>query len=225
MSNIEDYFNSIKDEYSDAIKRINPCYLEMIKASLGYLPNKWIPNNILELGCGIGNLTILLSEYFPETKITGIDISEESIEVCRNRVNGKNVDLQQMDLKIASFKEESFDIVISSLTVHHLLESERKALYRKAKEWIGRKGWLIICDRYCDDNEGISNINRRIWHETAIENGATSEEWNKWMRHEIDHDHPGKLVDQVEILKEELNFITVDIVWRKYLWAVIYAQK
>jgi tRNA (cmo5U34)-methyltransferase len=225
MGDIEEYFDSIRDEYSEAIKKINPCYHEMISSTLGYLPNNWIPKNILELGCGTGNLTILLREKFPETNITGVDISEESLEICKKRINSNNVHLQRNDLKTICLENEHFDIVISSLTVHHLNREDRKNLYGKVKNWIKRKGWLIICDRYNDDNETVSDINRGIWHERAIANGATPEEWNTWMKHEIDHDHPGKLIDQVNILKEDLFFTTVDIVWRKLLWAVIYAQK
>jgi tRNA (cmo5U34)-methyltransferase len=225
MSGIEDYFNSIKDKYSEDIKKINPCYIEMISATLGYFPNEWKPSHILELGCGTGNLTLLVKEGFPKAKIMGVDLSGESIKVCRDRINSTNVKLLQSDLRTVSFKDDCFDVIISSLTIHHLQTEERSELYRKARNWLKPKGWLIICDRYRDDSKSISDINRSIWHKKAIENGATPEEWDKWMKHEIDHDHPGKLIDQLEILQRDLHFTTVDVVWRKYLWAVIYAQK
>jgi tRNA (cmo5U34)-methyltransferase len=225
MSGIEEYFNSIKDKYSEDIKKINPCYVEMISSTLGYLPNNWKPSNILELGCGTGNLTLVIKEGFPKAKITGVDLSGEGIKVCRDRINSTNVKLLQSDLTTVTFKDESFDVIISSLTIHHLQTAERSELYRKARNWLKPRGWLIICDRYCDDNISISDINRKTWHKKATENGATPEEWDKWMKHEIDHDHPGKLIDQLEKLQRDLHFTTVDVVWRKYLWAVIYAQK
>jgi ubiquinone/menaquinone biosynthesis C-methylase UbiE len=33
------------------------------------------PNRIIELGCGTGNLSVLLGRHFPEAEITGVDIS------------------------------------------------------------------------------------------------------------------------------------------------------
>ena len=225
MSDLEEYFNSIKDEYSEAIKRINPCYIEMIEATLSYFPHNWTPNSILELGCGTGNLTILLRAKFPKANILGIDISRDSLEVCKKRLKGNNVELRKMDLQTVMFDNESFDIVISSLTIHHLTDTKRKALYKKAFKWINKNGWFVVCDRYCDENVDISNINREIWREKAFDKGTKEEEWNKWMLHETEQDHPGNLINQVMGLKEELNYSTIDIVWRKYLWAVIYARK
>lgn len=43
------------------------------------------------------------------------------------------------------------------------------------------------------------------------------------MKHEIDHDHPGKLIEQIEILQGDLKFTNVDFIRREYLWAIIYA--
>lgn len=45
--------------------------------------------NILEVGCGTGNFTLILSRNFPGASITAVDFSAHMIEVAGNKLNGK----------------------------------------------------------------------------------------------------------------------------------------
>jgi tRNA (cmo5U34)-methyltransferase len=225
VSDIAQFFNSIKDEYTESVRRSNPCYAEMLEALLGYLPVAWSPNTILELGCGTGNLTLLLQDRFPETKLIGIDVSEGSLAVCQRRLGAKRIDLRQMDMRTAKFEDESFDMVVSGLALHHLTDEERRKLYSSASNWLRHGGWFVFCDRFQDESDQVTQVNRRIWKEGAFARGTTEAEWQKWMTHEAEHDHPGTLIQQVIWLKDEARFAVSEIVWRKYLWAVVYAQK
>jgi tRNA (cmo5U34)-methyltransferase len=225
MSDIAQFFNSIKDDYTESVRRSNPCYAEMLEALLGYLPAAWMPNAILELGCGTGNLTLLLRERFPETRLIGIDVSEGSLEVCQRRLGAKRIDLRQMDMRTAKFEDGSLDMVVSGLALHHLTDAERRALYPSVCSWLRGGGWFVFCDRFRDESAQVTQVNRKIWQDGAFSRGTTAEEWQKWMTHEAGQDHPGTLIQQVIWLKDESGFAVTDIVWRKYLWAVVYAQK
>jgi tRNA (cmo5U34)-methyltransferase len=225
MSDIAQFFNSIKDEYTESVRRSNPCYAEMLEALLGYLPAAWTPDTILELGCGTGNLTLLLRERFPETRLIGIDVSEGSLEVCQRRLGAKRIDLRQMDMRMAKFEDGSFDVVVSGLALHHLTDVERRDLYPSVCRWLRRGGWFVFCDRFQDESDQVTQVNRRIWKDGAFARGTTEAEWKKWMTHEAEHDHPGTLIQQAIWLKDEAGFAISEIVWRKYLWAVVYAQK
>ncbi|MBA3898599.1 MAG: class I SAM-dependent methyltransferase [Bacteroidetes bacterium] len=48
-------------------------------------------SNVLELGCGIGTLTFLLSKVVKTGKIEAVDISPESIEFCKKKIKNPNV--------------------------------------------------------------------------------------------------------------------------------------
>ena len=55
---------------------INPSYrVRAVKKLLG----DFIPHKILDLGCGLGFTTNELSKFFPNAKVTGIDISKDGI--------------------------------------------------------------------------------------------------------------------------------------------------
>jgi tRNA (cmo5U34)-methyltransferase len=225
MNDIAQFFNDVKDEYTESVQRSNPCYAEMLGALLGYLPADCAPNAILELGCGTGNLTLLLRDKFPGAHLLGIDISEGSLEVCQKRLGAKPIELRNIDMRLANFENAKFDIVVSGLSLHHLVDAERQALYQSVHNWLRDGGWFIFCDRFCDESVQVTQINRKLWQEGAFSRGTTEAEWNKWMKHEVGHDHPGILIQQAEWIKERGGFATSDVVWRKYLWAVIYAQK
>jgi tRNA (cmo5U34)-methyltransferase len=225
MSDVAQFFNSIKDQYTESVRRSNPCYTEMVEALLAYLPTAWTLNTILELGCGTGNLTLLLRDRFPESKLIGIDVAEGSLAVCQKRMGAKHIDLRQMDMRTAQFEGESFDIVVSSLALHHLTDTERRNLYSSVYNWLRCGGRFAFCDRFQDESEQVTQVNRRIWKEGAFVRGTTEAEWQKWMDHEAEHDHPGTLIQQAIWLKDEAGFAVSEIVWRKYLWAVVYAQK
>ena len=90
--------------------------LGVIKKRLKPLPGKkW-----LDMGCGTGAFTSKLTKF--GGSISGIDISEESISVARQKNN--DVSFYCEDIRNTSFESGSFDFVIFSGVLHHLSEYE-----------------------------------------------------------------------------------------------------
>lgn len=70
------------------------------------------PTKLLEIGVGTG---LLLHRYPTTTEITGIDISDEMLEVARGRVRHlphSNIRLEAMDAEQLSFVDGYFDCVV-----------------------------------------------------------------------------------------------------------------
>ncbi|MFC4311627.1 class I SAM-dependent methyltransferase [Steroidobacter flavus] len=62
--------------------------------------------NILDVGCGMGASARYLTKYFSPDKITGINISEKQLELCRviaPKCNFRLMDATQLDFPDASF--------------------------------------------------------------------------------------------------------------------------
>jgi ubiquinone/menaquinone biosynthesis C-methylase UbiE len=77
------------------------------------------PFHILDFGCGDGNTELHFVNYFPESKISGIDTSAKSIEVAGQR-GIKNVEYKDYDGVIFPFENDTFDIVFTSMVFHHI---------------------------------------------------------------------------------------------------------
>jgi SAM-dependent methyltransferase len=81
------------------------------------------PGKVLEAGCGTGAQTVTLALQNPECSFISVDISEDSMTVARERINGKqitNVRFQVADLLRLDFQEESFDHVFVCFVLEHL---------------------------------------------------------------------------------------------------------
>ncbi len=79
---------------------------------------------VLDIGTGSGNLPIEIAKRAPNSKIIGIDLSKTLIKIARNMAKREGVDNNVIfevgsayDLK---FEDSYFDMVISSMTIHHL---------------------------------------------------------------------------------------------------------
>ena len=78
-------------------------------------------SNILDYGCGNGNSLKKVIGYKPQ-KITGIDISEVSIEKAKKFLppSDSNIELLVDNCEKTKFKDNTFNIVYGSGILHHL---------------------------------------------------------------------------------------------------------
>ncbi len=69
--------------------------------------------NILEIGCGTGNYTLMLRDKFKSAQIKALDISKKMISVAKDKLKDKEIELLVADGKKISFSED-FDLITSN---------------------------------------------------------------------------------------------------------------
>ena len=92
---------------------------------------------LLDFGCGVGNLTQCLSEYFED--VEGYDPSVESIRVARGRVPGS-----RFHTAPASVPDGHFGAAVLSGVLHHVAPRERASLLGLVRQKLAPGGTLII---------------------------------------------------------------------------------
>lgn len=101
--------------------------------------------NILEIGCGYGRYTSLLTNTLGYTNVVGIDISEEQIDFAKNNFKLNNVfkadALEYLQKNSTSVK---YDVIIVMDVLEHLELSYGLELFRQMHRSLGKDGKVII---------------------------------------------------------------------------------
>ncbi len=221
---LEGFYDSISADYTEFVYRCVPRYNEMLSVLFAYLPPAFSPKSVLELGCGTGNLTKLIHQQFPISDISAVDISSECIEECRCRLPSASVHYIKADFRHLDFPRNSFDLIMSSIAIHHLADDEKGELFRKTYAWLAPGGVLTFCDQFRGETDALYNRHLETWKVFAFDQGATDDEWDMWMEHQKKHDHHASLLRHMDWLRSA-GYGTIDCTWRYLLWAVIYAAK
>lgn len=221
---VDTFYNSISKSYTESIRRCVPEYEEMLKSIILYLNPNFNPKTILELGCGTGNLTQLVHHRFPNATITAVDISAECINECKSRIKSSAVEYVNSDFKNIDFLKNRFDLIISSISIHHLTDGDKEVLFQKIYNCQAQKGVLSFCDQFKGETDFIYQKHIDQWKEFALEQGVGDEEWSMWMRHQLDHDHHSTLSNHIQWLRNA-GYKRIDCTRRHLLWTTIYAEK
>ena len=82
---------------------------------------------VLDLGCGTGYLTKVLSERVgPEGKVVAVDPDGERLKIARENYSAQNIEYIQADDK--TFPPGQYDLIVSNLVIHWI--SDKKAVLK-----------------------------------------------------------------------------------------------
>ncbi|MDD4940073.1 MAG: methyltransferase domain-containing protein [Candidatus Omnitrophica bacterium] len=71
-------------------------------------------SDILEIGCGTGNYTLLLRDKFKEASLTAVDISPRMIDIARDKLGGKRINFLAADAEVKDLTAEKYDLITSN---------------------------------------------------------------------------------------------------------------
>lgn len=115
------------------------------------------PHSILDVGCGNGSFTRVLSATFPGSKFSAVDTT------IPRMFSYDNIVFTEGKVEQLPFVSESFDLVIATLSLHHWKEKSEgiREIYRVLK----KEGRLIIGDPLLEDwmsNRILGSLMQRL---------------------------------------------------------------
>jgi cyclopropane fatty-acyl-phospholipid synthase-like methyltransferase len=107
---------------------------------------KFAPQNtarILEVGCGMGNISNKMSQRWPNAKITGIDISTQSIQIAKKLFENDRLNFIESILTPETFNEQ-FDLIVFMDVYEHIAVTDRPAVHTALAKILRNKGKIIL---------------------------------------------------------------------------------
>ena len=103
---------------------------------------------VLDVGCGTGYLARLLAQAVgPQGLVVGVDPSPEMITYASRKAGRvRNCQFQVGSAESLDFPAEHFDVVVSSLVMHHLPEDLRVPALREMRRVLRPGGKLLVAD-------------------------------------------------------------------------------
>lgn len=98
---------------------------------------------ILDFGSGIGSSLRPMWELFPEAQITCLDVSAQSLDLCRHQLS-EGVEFVTYDGTTLPSDLGSFDLIFTACVFHHIPEEEHVSLLRQLRERLQNGGFFML---------------------------------------------------------------------------------
>ena len=74
------------------------------------------PNKILDVGTGSGCIALMMKSLFPDSEVTGIDVSKDAIELAKENAKLNSLDVSFFESNLLErVKEKDHDLIIANL--------------------------------------------------------------------------------------------------------------
>lgn len=105
--------------------------------------------SVLDVGCGTGTLALLASALVGQAgRVAGIDPGSRQIARARSKADraGRAVDFRTGVIEDLSFAEGSFQVVLSTMMMHHLPEDLKRRGLSEIRRVLAPQGRLVVAD-------------------------------------------------------------------------------
>lgn len=103
------------------------------------------PRRILDMGCAIGNSTVVWARAFPQAEVHGIDVGAPVLRYAHARAEGLGVPVHfsQQNAERTSFEDGSFDLVVSHIMLHETSKPALARIFAECRRLL-RPGGLML---------------------------------------------------------------------------------
>ena len=223
---VEQSFNQTVDYYDRWIKMALPRYDAIFSTALGLIPFGKEENiQVLDLGAGTGLFAQQVFELYPNANFVLFDLAEKMLNLARERFKDH---ADQFEYMLMDFRDmdsgRNYDLVISSLSIHHLSHEEKQTLFARVFKSLNSPGVFLNVDQIKGPSPLWEKRYKEDWLERVRAKGAEEELVQASLKRRGSHDVDALMVDQMKWLAAA-GFQDVDCVFKDYFMGVFYGRK
>ena len=150
----ESKFRRLREEGASGYNSSELYQDSLAKVTEALSRNGFESGNVLELGCGAGDLSLLLSERGYQS--SGVDISPTAIKWAREKAgtSGLDADFQVSSVLDLPYEDSRFDIAIDALCWHCIIGGDRKVFLNEVLRVLRPAGLFIVMTKCGSPPEG-----------------------------------------------------------------------
>jgi len=177
VEEVQKTFREIAERYDRYRRKLIPCFDGFYASVVAMVP--FPPEGefrVLDLGAGTGLLTQFLRERFPKARYTLIDFTAEMLDKARQRF----AEVEGMRYLVADYAaadwEGPYDLIVSSLSIHHLSDAAKRGLYRKAFANLAPSGCFLNAEFVRAADPQVQARYWELWIQSMRDAGLTEAE-------------------------------------------------
>jgi len=163
----EEHFHDRPDAYEGLIARIVPDAPAFFGTLVSLVPGG--KPTVLELGSGTGYVTEMVLRTSPAAMVTCIDMDPAMLAVARRKETLRGVSFLKGDFREV-WPEGKFDLVLTSLCLHHLPDPDRAIVVRNISTALRPGGVFINGDVFRGVTPEEEERDCHLWRQAMAEN-------------------------------------------------------
>jgi tRNA (cmo5U34)-methyltransferase len=224
--NIGKAFNDSIRYYDSWMKKALPNYDDLFGSAVDIIPfAAEKPIRVLDLGAGTGSFSHHILNKFPQGKYVLYDLGDKMLEAARDRFAQFPGQFEYIIEDYRDLKSlENYDLIVSSLSIHHLTDEEKQDLFVKIYKMLNLSGVFINIDQIRGETEAIRDLYWIHWLEQVRKSGASETQIQESIQRRTMFDKDALLSDQLLWMKNA-GFTDVDCVYKNFFVGVFYGRK
>lgn len=179
--------------------------------------------DVLDIGCGAGNYSLMLLQHLPDLNLTLVDLSRPMLERARERLGAATtgtVRTVQGDVRSIHLEASRYDVVMAAAVLHHLrTDREWEAVFSKVYQCLKPEGSFWIADLVGHDDPRVQDLQWERYGEYLLGLGGEA-----YRQHVFDYiekeDTPRSVSYQLGLLRKT-GFRTVDVLHKNACFAAL----
>lgn len=223
---IEAAFNDSIEYYDDWMEKALPNSADLFGTALELIPfEPGAPIRVLDLGAGTGLFSKHVLGKYPKANFVLYDLAEKMLGVARMRF-GNNA--EQFQYIVGDYRRiegaQGYNLVISSLSIHHLEDQEKRELFGRIYSMLRSGGVFLNVDQIRGETPNLREVYWNHWLSQVRRAGFSEARIQESINRRIPYDRDALWNDQLKWL-QDAGFGNVDCVYKNFFVGVFLAIK